>query len=186
MTPRARPLTKPRGCWGWNNPVARRWNVWPKKGMQSGIVCRVHYWRGPAFSGMKTAVLRTRDQVVAEHGGLPAQARHDLCAAVQASVADVLAEKTRRALTIYLTLKPAVPLVAVAGGVAANGTIRAALETICAEAGAEFTAPPLALCTDNGAMIAYAGWHRLKLGQKDGLSIEARPRWPMQELNTGT
>ena len=134
-----------------------------------------------SFSGLKTAVLRTRDQVVAEHGGLPAQARRDLCAAFQASVADVLAEKTRRALTIYLTLKPGAPLLAVAGGVAANGTIRAALETVSKEMAVTFTAPPLALCTDNAAMIAWAGLERFRAGHRDDMTLTARPRWPLDQ-----
>jgi N6-L-threonylcarbamoyladenine synthase len=125
--------------------------------------------------------MRMRDQIVAEKGGLTRQDRADLCAGFQAAVADVLSEKTRRALRIYMAENPACPTVAVAGGVAANTAIRAALETVCAEAGAEFTAPPLALCTDNAAMIAYAGIERFEIGARDGMDLSARPRWPLDQ-----
>ncbi|MFW8593784.1 tRNA (adenosine(37)-N6)-threonylcarbamoyltransferase complex transferase subunit TsaD [Cribrihabitans neustonicus] len=134
-----------------------------------------------SFSGLKTALLRMRDQIVAENGGLKRQDRADLCAGFQAAVADVLAAKTRRALALYLEESPAQPTVAVAGGVAANTAIRAALEEVCAEAGAAFTAPPLSLCTDNAAMIAYAGLERYKAGARDGLDLTARPRWPLDQ-----
>ncbi|MFW8633939.1 tRNA (adenosine(37)-N6)-threonylcarbamoyltransferase complex transferase subunit TsaD [Cribrihabitans pelagius] len=134
-----------------------------------------------SFSGLKTALLRMRDQIVAEKGGLTRQDRADLCAGFQAAVVDVLAAKTRRALALYLKENPAQPTVAVAGGVAANTAIRAALETVCAEAGAAFTAPPLSLCTDNAAMIAYAGLERFKAGARDGLELTARPRWPLDQ-----
>jgi N6-L-threonylcarbamoyladenine synthase len=77
-----------------------------------------------SFSGLKTAVLRARDALIAEHGGLRVQDRADLCASFQAAVADVLAEKTRRALGEYLALAPAAPVLAVAGGVAANTALR--------------------------------------------------------------
>jgi len=63
--------------------------------------------------------------------------------------------------------------------VAANTAIRAGLETLCAKTGVAFTAPPLALCTDNAAMIAYAGLTRLAAGDVDDLTLSARPRWPL-------
>jgi N6-L-threonylcarbamoyladenine synthase len=129
-----------------------------------------------SFSGLKTAVLRARDDLVARQGGLTEQDRRDLCAGFQAAVADVLAEKTRRVLESH-----PVPNIAVAGGVAANQTIRARLETVCAAAGTAFLAPPLALCTDNAAMIAWAGIERFRLGQTDGPDLAARSRWPLDE-----
>jgi len=136
-----------------------------------------------SFSGLKTALMRTRDQIVAEKGGLTRADRADLCAGFQQAVVDVLAEKTRRALRIYLAENPAEPLLAVAGGVAANTAIRAGLETVCAEAGVTFTAPPLRLCTDNAAMIAYAGIERYRAGARDDLSLAARPRWPLDRAS---
>lgn len=132
-----------------------------------------------SFSGLKTALLRMRDQVAGEKGGLTRQDRADLCAGFQAAVRDVIAEKTRRAIALYLEEKPNEPTVAVAGGVAANTAIRAGLETVCAEMGCAFTAPPLRLCTDNAAMIAYAGLERFKAGARDGMDLTARPRWPL-------
>ncbi len=132
-----------------------------------------------SFSGLKTALLRARDAITAEKGGLTRADRADLCAGFQAAVADVLAAKTARALALYLDEAPAEPALAVAGGVAANGTIRAALETLCADLGVRFVAPPLALCTDNAAMIAYAGLERFRAGARDGMDLAARPRWPL-------
>jgi len=129
-----------------------------------------------SFSGLKTAVLRQRDELVAAQGGLHEQDRADICAGFQAAVADVLAEKTRRALAAA----PA-PVLAVAGGVAANQTLRAALQKVAAEAGASFVAPPLALCTDNAAMIAWAGIEAFRAGHRDGLELAARPRWPLDK-----
>lgn len=132
-----------------------------------------------SFSGLKTALLRARDAIIAENGGLTEQHRSDLCAGFQAAVVDVLAEKTRRALTIYLEETPPHPLLAVAGGVAANSAIRAELETVCRDFDVEFTAPPLPLCTDNAAMIAYAGLERFRAGAQDDMTLAARPRWPL-------
>ncbi|NOD93896.1 tRNA (adenosine(37)-N6)-threonylcarbamoyltransferase complex transferase subunit TsaD [Ruegeria sp. HKCCD4884] len=134
-----------------------------------------------SFSGLKTALMRMRDQIVAEKGGLTRQDRADLCAGFQQAIVDTLAEKTRRAMDQYLVLNPSEPVIAVAGGVAANSAIRAALETVCAEKGTRFTAPPLPLCTDNAAMIAYAGLERFRTGARDGLDLTARPRWPLDQ-----
>jgi N6-L-threonylcarbamoyladenine synthase len=136
-----------------------------------------------SFSGLKTALLRARDEIVAAKSGLTHQDRADLCAGFQAAVRDVLAEKTRRALTAYLAEAPATPVIAVAGGVAANTAIRAGLETVAAEMDAAFIAPPLALCTDNAAMIAYAGAELLALGHRDDMTLAARPRWPLDRTS---
>ncbi|WP_114286923.1 tRNA (adenosine(37)-N6)-threonylcarbamoyltransferase complex transferase subunit TsaD [Candidatus Halocynthiibacter alkanivorans] len=132
-----------------------------------------------SFSGLKTALLRTRDKVIAENGGLTRTDRNDLCAGFQAAVCDVLAEKSRRALAQYMELNPPRPTIAVAGGVAANTPIRAALETVAAEFGADFLAPPLALCTDNAAMIAWVGIEHFRAGHRDDQTLSARPRWPL-------
>ena len=126
-----------------------------------------------SFSGLKTAVLRLRDACLVG-GALREADRADICAGFQAAVADVLAEKSRRALAWAK-----VPVFAVAGGVAANGSIRARLETVCADVGVRFLAPPLELCTDNAAMIAWAGIERLRVGPPDDMTLGARPRWPL-------
>lgn len=134
-----------------------------------------------SFSGLKTALLRERDKLVARDGGLHRADRADLCASFQAAVSDVLAEKTRRALCKYISTNPPEPTFAVAGGVSANIAIRAALETVSAEVGVSFLAPPLALCTDNAAMVAWAGIERFRAGARDDMTLMARPRWPLDQ-----
>ncbi|CAM4391296.1 tRNA (adenosine(37)-N6)-threonylcarbamoyltransferase complex transferase subunit TsaD [Palleronia rufa] len=124
-----------------------------------------------SFSGLKTAVLRARDLSLVD-GALPRSARADICAAFQEAVAATLAEKSRRALALC----PEATAFAVAGGVAANAAIRTALEAV---GPVPFLAPPLALCTDNGAMIAWAGSELLAMGQRDGMDLAPRPRWPL-------
>lgn len=132
-----------------------------------------------SFSGLKTAALRARDALVATQGGLYPQDQNDLAASFQAAVADVMAEKTRRALT-----ESRADAIAVAGGVAANETIRAALEQVAQSANARFLAPPMALCTDNAAMIAWVGIERARLGLFDDMSLKAYPRWPLDAAAT--
>lgn len=132
-----------------------------------------------SFSGLKTAVLRTRDNLVYEQGGLRAQDQADLAASFQMAVSDSLSGKSARALEQYLALSPKTPTFCVAGGVAANMTIRSMLETVSTAAGAAFLAPPLALCTDNAAMIAAAGIEQMPLRPPDGMELSARPRMPL-------
>jgi N6-L-threonylcarbamoyladenine synthase len=130
-----------------------------------------------SFSGLKTALRRARDRLVEAQGGLRRQDVADLAAGFQAAVAEVLAEKTRRALAGF-------PALAVAGGVAANRSVRAALEAVAGAAGARFVAPPLRYCTDNGAMIAWAAAERMALpgAAPDPLDLAPRPRWPLDAL----
>ena len=137
-----------------------------------------------SFSGLKTALLRTRDRLVAECGGLTQSDRADLCASFQAAVTEVLATKSHLAATIYIEDKPPAPAFAVAGGVAANQTIRTALEQVAQDTGLRFVAPPAALCTDNAAMIAWAGLERFRLGLIDDMTLSARPRWPLDEQSS--
>ncbi|NSX55078.1 tRNA (adenosine(37)-N6)-threonylcarbamoyltransferase complex transferase subunit TsaD [Parasulfitobacter algicola] len=132
-----------------------------------------------SFSGLKTALLRARDAAVADKGGLTTDDRANLCAGFQAAVTDVLIEKTRRAIRLYLAECPAIPAIAVAGGVAANQTIRVGLQNLADQMQTSFLAPPLALCTDNAAMIAYAGIELFRAGQTDDLTLSVRPRWPL-------
>jgi len=131
-----------------------------------------------SFSGLKTALLRARDALVAEKGGITVQDRRDLCAGFQAAVAEVLAIKTARALAMAGVQPTAL---CVAGGVAANKAIRAMLETVSDRAGVPFLAPPLRLCTDNAAMIAWAGIEHLRAGLPPSTNFVARPRWPLDE-----
>jgi N6-L-threonylcarbamoyladenine synthase len=128
-----------------------------------------------SFSGLKTAVRRVRDELVAAQGGLTRQDRADLCAGFQLAVAEVLSAKTVTALRGETGLGA----LAVAGGVAANGTLRARLEAVAEAAGLPLVAPPLALCTDNAAMIAYAGLLAVEAGRTDDMTLAARPRWPL-------
>ncbi len=130
-----------------------------------------------SFSGLKTAVLRQSEALTGAQGGISRQDRADLCAAFQRAVADVLAEKSRRALAQC----PDVTGFAVAGGVAANGELRTRLADVARAAGLVLTAPPLALCTDNAAMIAHAGALLLGLRGPDGMDLTARARWPLDK-----
>jgi N6-L-threonylcarbamoyladenine synthase len=127
-----------------------------------------------SFSGLKTAAARIAITLT------DAAQRRDLAAGVQAAIARQLAERAERAMVQYgQDLAPGDKRFVVAGGVAANSVVRAALEAACARQGFSFAAPPLRYCTDNGAMIALAGAERLRLGLVDGLDAAARPRWPL-------
>jgi len=127
-----------------------------------------------SFSGLKTAAARLAE-------GLTTDAeRADLAAAVQAAIAQQLAERSDRAMAAYAVRHPGQGLrFVVAGGVAANKAVRARLQAVAEARGFSFTAPPLAYCTDNAAMIALAGAERLTLGLSDPLDAAARPRWPL-------
>ncbi len=131
-------------------------------------------WRKPgcdfSFSGLKTAVRQTVEKLPADDP----RAVADLCASFQRTVGDVFADRCANALV----LAPSSTLV-VAGGVAANVYLRGRLEEVAAAHGAKLVAPPVRLCTDNGAMIAWAGVERLRLGQVDALDFRPRPRWPL-------
>ena len=136
-----------------------------------------------SFSGLKTALLRARDRLVSAQGGLYRRDVADLCAAFQRAVRDVLAEKTARAMKLFRDCYPGIdhPVIALAGGVAANRALRAALDHEAEQAGFTSVAPPLALCTDNAAMIAWAGAEHLMAGETPG-AVAPRPRWPLDRL----
>ena len=127
-----------------------------------------------SFSGLKTAVALE----VARHpaGPLTHRVAADIAASFQRAVAEVLAERTGRAMTI---MRGEARLLVVAGGVAANATIRAALEVAATRHGYRMVAPPVRLCTDNAVMVAWAGLERLRLGWTDELDFAPRPRWPL-------
>ncbi|MEO0915882.1 MAG: tRNA (adenosine(37)-N6)-threonylcarbamoyltransferase complex transferase subunit TsaD [Pseudomonadota bacterium] len=132
-----------------------------------------------SFSGLKTALRRQRDALIETKGGLTGQDQADLAAGFQAAVLDVLVEKTKRAISVYRSCEPATPALAVAGGVAANLQVRAGLETVASDHSVQFCAPPLALCIDNAAMIAWAGVELDKFNRGRHSPFAARPRWPL-------
>lgn len=120
-----------------------------------------------SFAGLKSAVLR------AVESGRYAPA--DVAASFQQAVVDCLVDRTARALSAA----PQVTALVVAGGVAANQAVRGALTGLAAKHGLPFVAPPLWLCTDNAAMIAWAGAQRFDAGLTDSLEAPARARWPL-------
>ncbi|MFP6745098.1 MAG: tRNA (adenosine(37)-N6)-threonylcarbamoyltransferase complex transferase subunit TsaD [Alphaproteobacteria bacterium] len=130
-----------------------------------------------SFSGLKTAVRQAAEQLAGDT--LATEDIDDLCASFQAAVAEVLADRTRHAIGIFLERHPDGSTLVVAGGVAANGALRAVLAEVPTAAGLDLIAPPARLCTDNGAMIAWAGIERLQLGLTDGLNTSPRARWPL-------
>lgn len=129
-----------------------------------------------SFSGLKTAAARLAE------GLTGTEDKRDLAASVQQEIARQLAQRSARAMELYLEARPKAPRrFVVAGGVAANRAVRAALAAEAEARGFSFSAPPLVYCTDNAAMIALAGAERLRLGLVDGLDAPARPRWPLDE-----
>jgi N6-L-threonylcarbamoyladenine synthase len=135
-----------------------------------------------SFSGLKTAVRQTLDRLPEPPD---APTTNDMAASFQQAVAEVLADRTRHAIARFRREFPAGQTLVVAGGVAANETLRRALEKTAEASGLSFVAPPLALCTDNAAMVAWAGIERLRIGLSDGLDAPARPRWPLDERAAG-
>jgi N6-L-threonylcarbamoyladenine synthase len=132
-----------------------------------------------SFSGLKTAL---RQQVAALGSGAGTLAPRDvadLAAALQAAIGDSLVDRTCNAIALFRAAHPQGRSLVVAGGVAANAALRRRLADLAAAAGLAFVAPPPALCTDNGAMIAWAGIERRRLGLADGLDFAPRPRWPL-------
>ena len=133
-----------------------------------------------SFSGLKTAV-RHRILALGARAG-EEQVMADLCAGFQAAVGDVLVDRSVRAMRLLRAEQPACRTLVLAGGVAANLYLRARLEQAAAAEGLALIAPPLALCTDNAVMVAWAGIERLRLGRVDDQSVPARARWPLEEL----
>lgn len=137
-----------------------------------------------SFSGLKTAVA----QVVAAlpPGPIAHQAAADIAASFQTAVAAVTADRATHAMAMFTQRhpggQPGANLLVVAGGVAANATLRAALLAVCGRHGFRFAAPPLKYCTDNAVMVAWTGIERLRLGLIDGMDTAPRPRWPLAEL----
>jgi len=136
-----------------------------------------------SFSGLKTAVRHRAQAAGALGAGPDSQMARDMAASFQAAVADVLADRCARALDRFQEETGNRGPLVVAGGVAANAYLRARLERVAAASGATLIAPPPKLCTDNAAMIAWAGVERLRAGLTDPLDFAPRPRWPLEELH---
>ena len=131
-----------------------------------------------SLSGLKTA-LRLEAEKIAP---LSDQDVADLCASFQQAVVDVVHDRLRAGLRLFRAQYGAPSALVAAGGVAANQAIRKVLHRLAFEVGTVLVAPPLELCTDNGAMIAWAGCERLALGLTDTLDVAPRARWPLDEI----
>ncbi len=133
-----------------------------------------------SFSGLKTAVRHA----VADlgDGRLNSQDVSDLAASFQTAVGDVLVDRTENALVDFSSRHTRNRVLVVAGGVAANSYLCKRVTALCANRGFQMLAPPAELCTDNAAMIAWAGLERLQLGLTDPLDTPARARWPLSDM----
>ena len=131
-----------------------------------------------SFSGLKTAVRQARQRIDA----VDARTAANLAASFQAAVADVLADRCAHALDRFAHDTGETGPLVVAGGVAANQTLRARLNDLASARSTRLIAPPLELCTDNAAMIGWAALERLALGLSDPLDFAPRPRWPLESL----
>jgi N6-L-threonylcarbamoyladenine synthase len=131
-----------------------------------------------SLSGLKTA-LRLEAERIAP---LSDQDVRDLCASFQQAAIDVVADRLRAGLRLFTAQCGAPTALVAAGGVAANTQIRNVLQRVAAEAGTDLVVPPVELCTDNGAMIAWAGAERLALGLTDALDTMPHARWPLADL----
>src|SRR4051812_33108250 len=136
--------------------------------------------REPDFSlsGLKTAVRLEAERIAP----LSEQDVADLCASFQQAVLDVIVDRLRAGLRVFRRQYGAPTALVIAGGVAANQAIRAVLQKLAADAGTKLVAPPPVLCTDNAAMIAWAGAERLNCGLSDPLDFAPRARWPLDEV----
>jgi N6-L-threonylcarbamoyladenine synthase len=129
-----------------------------------------------SFSGLKTALRQVAaEQTLDEH------TKADLAASFQAAITASLVDRTRRAIHMFEAKHGAGRPLVVAGGVAANRAIRAALAGLAESRGMALAVPPIGLCTDNAAMVAWAGIERLVVGPADTLDFAPRPRWPLDQ-----
>lgn len=128
-----------------------------------------------SFSGLKTAVRHAIQGI----GELSDQQRADICASFQYSAAESICDRMGHAIRAFKTRYPEGKHFVLAGGVAANQYLRSRIETVAAGHGLALIAPPVKLCTDNAAMIAWAGLERFRLGMTDSLAFEPRARWPL-------
>lgn len=134
-----------------------------------------------SLSGLKTAVR----QEILKIGTLSEQDQKDLAASFQAAIVDVIVDRVRGGVRMFSEGEGRPSGLVIGGGVAANGAIRRALTRLCAESGLRFVSPPGHLCSDNGAIIAWAGLERLKRGFTSDLGFAPRPRWPLDAMASG-
>lgn len=134
-----------------------------------------------SFSGLKTAVR----EVVQAQDHLDDGTRADICASFERAVVETVADRTRRAMEQFRATCPDAehPVFVVAGGVAANARLRTMFSEVCETQGFRLAVPPFDLCTDNAAMIAWAGAERFALGIRDALDNAARARWPLDAVS---
>jgi N6-L-threonylcarbamoyladenine synthase len=132
-----------------------------------------------SFSGLKTSVRMKVQELTDENNELKEQDVNDVCASLQKTIADIMVIKLSKAIKLYKQQHPDGKDLIVSGGVAANKYIRNALKELAEKNGLKFNAPDIKLCTDNGAMIAYAGLLKFEKGQFDSLDFAAKPRWPL-------
>ena len=159
-------------------------------GCTNPIAARTHYplpipFAGEAhgdfsLSGLKSAVKRVIDQFPS--GDIPQKSASDLAFSLQATIADLIVDRLQFVLPRFKTAHPTASHLVVAGGVAANQFIRTALETLAHQHHLSFSAPPLSLCTDNGAMIAWAGHEYHQAGLALTPDLPCRPRWPLADM----
>jgi N6-L-threonylcarbamoyladenine synthase len=128
-----------------------------------------------SFSGLKTAVRLKAEEI----GDLTEKHKADICASFQHTAAESLTDRTQNAIASFLKLYPNGKHFVLAGGVAANQYLRGRLTSVIEQHGLSLVAPPLPLCTDNAAMIAWAGLERFRRGMIDSLDFEPRARWPL-------
>lgn len=129
-----------------------------------------------SFSGLKTAVRRVVENF---ESPLSEQDKADVCACFQRAVLESLTARLKNGIRLFKKDFPQAKSLVVGGGVAANGALREALQALAARHKLDFYAPPMNLCTDNGAMVAWAGMERFKSGLTDSLDFSPRPRWPL-------
>ncbi len=133
-----------------------------------------------SFSGLKSSVRRQVDHLVKKQSGLYIHDQRDICASFQEAMKKIFENKTKKALGLFSKVSSQKKIsFSIAGGVAANKTIRDSLKELCKELNVRFSAPPLDLCTDNGLMIAYAGAQIYISGSEDNMGLSPRPRWPI-------
>lgn len=135
-----------------------------------------------SFSGLKTAV-RHQIEELEKIAPLTEQDKADMSASFQRTVVAIISDRLKNGIKIFKEKYPNGKHLVVSGGVAANTSLRDALQALAVKNKMEFAAPPLKLCTDNGVMIAWAGVERFRLGKTSSLAFKARPRWPLDKMD---